>query len=494
MNIKGNHPNTLKYNSYRLLSSLVLIASPWIVLFITTRIISGYSVQMSIPVWNDEMIYWHEILSFSAKCFDFGYYTMNEIQPRILSFGTHGFGTITPYTLYALLFGWDFNSMVIANNLFVSAAFLFLVLIIRPGAKKTLLVAIFYITYVPVVLYTGTSMSELMNQAAIIIYITLLYYYIEKKHQKTKVLYALAAFCIMLCLIRIIYIVLFLPVILNESRFRFNRRMLVLLAGWVVLSFILFYISSLFVSPFPEAFLNGLFSISQPVDFIVYFFKHLFLNIARFIYPFRDGAIQISQRYFIFAFTVWLFVKSGIYNFRSSRPDKLYFVSFVMIFMMLAITIVAYDVHSWRDYRVLSPVVFGIILLLTLSGRTFVLKNMLWVNAAGLILIAISPGIYNSFFFDQKRYTEPAPNRTLNEIRFTQSASSRFENTMVVDRYDEAVFLNVPAGIGISHADTISDKLKSKYIFTSNAVNLTTYKIIASSEKGILYEKRTHGE
>ena len=188
--IKGVSPKTK-----RLLSGLLLVLSPWILLFIVTTLISHNSISKSTPCWNDEISYWHEIKSFSSKGFDFGYYTMNEVPPQKLSFGTHGFGTVSVYTAYAKMFGWNFNSIVIANNVFLSLAFLFLVLGVKLTTKKALLITLFYLTYTPLILYCSTSMSELMNYSIVVVYFTLLYTYIIAGSNKNKIIGALIAFC-----------------------------------------------------------------------------------------------------------------------------------------------------------------------------------------------------------------------------------------------------------------------------------------------------------
>ena len=79
----------------------------------------------------------------------------------------------------------------------------------------------------------------------------------------------------------------------------------------------------------------------------------------------------------------------------------------------------------------------------------------------------------------------------MNKIIYTKNAHNRFENTLVIDNFDESVFLNAPAGIGITHCDSISDKLQSKYIYTHKIQKLKTYQIVSASGDNILYQKKT---
>jgi len=233
-----------------------------------------------------------------------------------------------------------------------------------------------------------------------------------------------------------------------------------------------------------------LFSISNMFDIVLFFLKHFCLNILRFIYPFRDDFIQVFQRYIIVLLTIWFFIKSRVLKYKTSKIDKLYFSAFILIFLSLLITFAAYDVFNWRDYRVITPLIFGIILFNILSNRLQVVNIMLSINMIGLIILLFSPGIQVAFLADSHRYTRPKNNLVLNKIQYTEKTTSKFENTLVIDSYDEDIFLNTPAGIGITFSDTISDKLQSKYIYTHLPKALKTYQLIIKSKEGVLYQKK----
>lgn len=485
------HFHPLSPKLIRFLSGLLLVVAPWISLFIVTVLVSHNSVLMLTPLWNDEISYWHEVLSFSSKGLNFGYYTINEILPAYLSFGTHGFGAISVYAAYAKIFGWNYNSIVIANNVFISIAFLFLLLSVKPTTGKTLLISVFYLTFTPLILYCSSSMTELMNFASLIIYFTLLYTLINSKTSKKKLFIVLLTFCFFISFIRIINIILFLPVIFYKKKtLKFDRNMVILLTGWVLLSILLFYVNSQFVSPYPYSFLSELFSNTNLSGFTFCFFKHLGLNLLRFIYPFRDDFLQVFQRYLIIYLILWFFIKSKVIYYRTAKIDILYFSSFIVLFLALVITFVAYDVFNWRDYRAIAPFIFGIILFLILSDQIIAIKRMLLINLFGLLFICFSPKIYNSFFIEKKRFIRPETNTVLNKIEYNKNAISKFENTLVINNFDENVFLNTPAGIGITYSDSISDKLKSKYIYIRKPKALKTYQIVFASKDGILYQKK----
>jgi hypothetical protein len=159
----------------------------------------------------------------------------------------------------------------------------------------------------------------------------------------------------------------------------------------------------------------------------------------------------------------------------------------LILFSFILINIAAYDVFDWRDYRVLAPVLFGCVVFLILSGKRDMIFFSLAMNFLGVIFLIVSPEIVESF--NKGRYTKPIENKVLNQIRYTENPTTRFQNTIVVQNFTKDIVMNVPAGIGITHAEELSDELQSNYIFSKNKLKLSTYKIINSNEMGYLYQK-----
>jgi len=485
MNIFRKHEIS-KPDKTRLLLGLLLIVSPWIVLFFTTIVITHHSVFESGPCWSDELSYWHETLSFCQKGFDFGYYTINEALPKCLSFGTHGFGAVSVYALFGKIFGWKTYSIVIANSFFLSLAFLISVIISKVSSKNLLSMLLFSMSFTPLILFSSTSMTELLNFSVLIVYIGLLYVYF--KRGGNQLLALLLVFCTGISFIRIIYIVLFLPLLLNrKDGFRIDFRFWIYFVLWLIYSMLLFFVNNLFVSPYPDSFLSGLFASSSLSDLISSFSIHFVQNLRNFINPLSDSPIQVLLRYFILITCVYSLIKSKILQSRFKSFEIEYFIVFLILFLFLLINITAYDIFDWRDYRVMAPVLFGCILFLILSGKRSVLYFSLGINIVGIILLINSPTLIESF--SNGRYVNSVENKVLNHVNYTKSPNSRFTNTIVVCQFSSDVVLNIPAGIGISCSDTLTDKLNSKYIYSKNKLDLLTYKIIDSNESGYLYQK-----
>ena len=93
--------------------------------------------------------------------------------------------------------------------------------------------------------------------------------------------------------------------------------------------------------------------------------------------------------------------------------------------------------------------------------------------------------------FNESKYSKPMENKMLSGIKYTTNTRTCFDNTLVVKLFNQHLVMNVPAGIGISTEDSLSDKLCSKYIFSEKALKLKKYRLINSDKQGYLYSKIT---
>ena len=478
---------TTKLNKTYLSLSLLLVASPWILLYITTGLMAHQSVLNSVPCWSDELAYWHEILSFTHKGIDFGYYSMNEAIPANLSFGTHGFGAVSVYALFGKIFGWKAYSLVIANAFFMSLALLLLVALIKISTKSLFFILIFCLTFTPLILFSATSMTELLNFSVIILYFGLLQKYMKTEEKKWLVL--LIFFCTAISFIRIIYIILFLPLLFKrKNAFKFDTKFLILFTFWMMFSGMLFLLNNRFVSPYPESFLNELFSGTGIPDFVSNFVSHFVENTLNLINPVSENVIQVLQRYFLLFFILISLVKSTVIQSKFKKIDIDYFSVFLILFLFLLVNLAAYDVFDWRDYRVLAPVLFGCVLYLMLNEKGPAIVSSMVFNLIGIVCLVFSPQVVESF--QAGRYSKPVENKLLNRIEYTVHPASRFENTIVIRQFNTNTVSNIPAGIGISYSELLSDKLKSKYIYSDKKLELMTYKLINYNETGYLYKKK----
>jgi len=471
---------------WRIVLGFLIIAFPKIVVFVTAWLYAHTQPAFLIPVWSDELSLWHEVLSFSQKGFNFGYYTINEVVPKYLSFGTHGFGTVSVYAFFARHFGWQTFSIVSANVFFLQMAYLSFLILTLPTTRQYIYIILFSISFTPLILFFSTSMSELLNYSVLIVYFGLLYRYFK---QGWKLFFiVLTLFCVWVSFIRIIYILLFLPILFKrKTEFRFDKKFLFHLLLWFLSAVTLFVLNGLFVSPYPDSFLNELFSSAGIAELIYNFAFHFFQNTINFINPVSENLIQVCERYFIIFVTIYSLLKSNVLHLKSKKIEIEYFIVFLILFLFTFINIAVYDVFDWRDYRVLAPVLFGSILFLIVNENHFIFKSALTINVFIVVILIFSPTVVDSFMAN--RFSKPVENKLLSEIKYDNQATSRFDNTIVLNHFTANEVLNIPAGIGISYCDVLSDKLKSRFIFSDKMIKLSTYKLINFNKAGYLYKK-----
>ena len=359
-------------------------------------------------------------------------------------------------------------------------------LLLRPTAKVTASILIFSLLYPPYLLFSVTSMSEGLNYALLIVYFVLLQNFVQKG--KNSVLWSLVVFCILISFVRIIYIVLFLPLLfIRKNGLKFTPNVLTQLFLWVFIGAILFVGNSLFVAPYPDSFLHELLSVNGLTEKFSLFSVHFANNLSNFLNPFSDTFLQVFERYFVLIVLIYSFIKSGILKSKLKKTEIRYFVVFLILILVLLINLGAYDVFDWRDYRVLSPVLFGCILYLILNFNFKEIKVFLTFNLIGLLIMMTS--VQTLKLFTDGRYNKPLVSNLLSRIEYTAMTTNCFDNTLAVKSFDQSVVMNVPAGIGICTVDSLSDKLHSKYILSENALNLKTYLLIDSDNSGYLYKK-----
>jgi hypothetical protein len=106
-----------------------------------------------------------------------------------------------------------------------------------------------------------------------------------------------------------------------------------------------------------------------------------------------------------------------------------------------------------------------------------------------VLALIFSPTVIESF--KANRFVIPDENKMLSAIKYENNAPTKFENTIVVNHFTSNEVLNIPAGFGVTYCENLSDKLKSRFIFSDKEIKLSTYKLINSNKSGYLYRKET---
>lgn len=464
---------------------ILLILAPWVLMFFLTHCIVGQNIGSSMPVWCDELVYWHEVWSFLQKGFDHGYYSFSELLPKLGTFGTHGVGTVAIYAVFAKFFGWNYNAILMANAFLISCSFFVLWKALKLSFEKSIIIAAIYFSFAPIILYSAVSMSDLMNFSLLIVYASLLFSILVSEEIKKTQLLVFLFFVSAISFVRIIYVVLFFPLCFVFAH-RANRFKIVLL--FVFLLFLavgLYLFSSLFITPYPLAFLYELFACKGDM-LIPFFLNHLLDNCVAFFNVFEVDIVQVFGRYLYFGFVLFCFVKTNII---SRKPiDNNYLVLFFILVVPFLVVLLAYDVWDWRDYRVLSPFLFIVLLYLSISNfKSFYI--ILSINLLGIAVLFYS-GVYVAQFADENRYREFEKMPISRSISYTESAKTQFENTVIVNSFDRDLILSIPAGIGVSYSELFYDRFQSKYLLVNHKLDLKSYGLIDSTGSYYLYVKK----
>lgn len=352
----------------------VLIALPWLALLLLS-IVSGNNCFVGQPLWSDELDYWREMYSFTyAPDHDFGYYGFENAPATVGTWGCHGIAPLLVYGFWALLFGWTSYSIVLCNAFFCSLGIAVFILLARPDVRQSLIVALLWLMYPPLLLYAPTSMMELPQYACLFVYLGLV---IRSWEHASKPCFILAfASVVFMAGLRLSNIVFFAPLILMGSRFKIGRKFLILSAISLVLSVVSYLFFWMFCAGYPFGFLSSLGTQEGLLDKIVVVFAHGAGNLINFISR-GDGIAQVSQRYaYIFVLIACsFFALVGFVRHRRGCDQHVVLtrvcaaIAFTMFFAW-AIVVLVYDVFDWRDYRTLAPILFSALIVLVMTAPT----------------------------------------------------------------------------------------------------------------------------
>lgn len=199
---------------------VVLILLPFIAAF-GISLFLGYngSLKAMGPYWNDE-VWWHTqvdaVVNYGSPL---GYYMYNEGEPAQWgTWGPWGAAPLFPYALFGKIFGWNLNSMGLANLTFLSLSLLVLLLLTNPSNKQIIILGAVYLTSFVTIGYSLTSMSEglrysvAITLAAIVIWIERCTNTINEKLSRKRII-CLVLFCLWTLLLIQIYVIFTLAVL-----------------------------------------------------------------------------------------------------------------------------------------------------------------------------------------------------------------------------------------------------------------------------------------
>ncbi len=493
--------NRLLRKFVHLAAWIFLVSAPWLLLFLVAAV-RNMPLLGGAPVWNDEVSIWRTLYSFSQCGFDVGSSGINEYTSAIGGFTAHGVGRILLYGGLALLFGVAENSVVLFNTLLMSLSLAFLVWKLRPGTLPSLALAAAYLGYAPLVLYAATSMSEISNYALLLCYVAFLVAF-----QRTGLRRNIAgAFIVALLLsfYRVNHIVLYIPLALSFCDYRLSKRMLFWMCAAMLAMIVTYFAVMQFSAPYPFGFLFMLTharSITAAAGMVI---KHSLQNVLTFFNIVSASAAEVVLRYSYFSVTIFClfggFLRrertGGNLGFRLRRreaPDRIYMTAFLLLVLVLALVVGAYDVYGWRDYRSLAPVLWCAAAYLLLMRR----RPAVFLASLGMLLMMAVTLLAWPPVFEQRlrpvASSEPAHQGLLaltGRMTVAERPSGRYENSVGVRdlTFELAGGLHPAFGLHIILPMRSGTAKQCRYILaTGELEEIEGYEVVERNGYGVLF-------
>lgn len=483
----------------------VFILSP-IILLVFLSYISKQNVFLGVPLWSDEVLYWKDVFSFANCGFKTGYIGINELIPKVGQFSTHGFFPPLFYYTFAKILGWSTNGIVISNLIFTVICFALIIAFCKPNISQTIDITFLYLLFPPIILYAASSMTEILHYGLLVLFFCFFYKYCNSEGKLKKYFMLLTILMGTICsLYRITYILLFLVPVFVLSDLK-PKKFIKLFLSWVLYSGFLYYITSIFIAPYPwwvTYRMTHASNLNSAMEILISNFK---FNIKNLINVSNGEKIEVYFRFFyLFVLILYLLLiffkasfkksKKGFISFSlREKFNRFYIAQFVLLFSPLFVILMIYDVFALRDFRALTPFFWISFFNLVIYKRTFTLKIF---KPIFLLFFIISIFNWPKFFciLESARYssTEKRDFTLIQDVvQYSENAIDPFENTILTDVFfDFELWSNLHPGIGIEWlaSDLKLENYKSKYLLINENKDINGYENKGRTEFGYLYEK-----
>jgi hypothetical protein len=453
--------------------AFVIALLPLVVAFAISRTLFDASVQQALPLINDEVAYWNQIATFTARSFSGGYITVDERPSRVgwSHFGPHGPAFAVLYGLPAKVFGWGYSSGPVFGAIaFCLAAMTFIVLTRPPR----LLIAALLASYWPLVVVLPSTMQEPLHFAIGCGLAALLFRVLSDEDDATPAR-SLAAVVFALglaSLVRPVWALLGITLGWYAGK-RWGRWPGVFgLAAGVAFMGVCYAVFMSLASPFPTG--NG-----SP-------------QVADLLRDPRDAVRRVIRRTTVESPEDWLFKEAAplerlvraelvaiaivtcVLSLRRKMPDGVRRVDrFVAtsIGLLIAAVLALGNIGSWQDFRATTPLLLTLLLLCALTR-----PRLTWIAVAVHVIavpIAVSgfERLHDTRFSQARRdAVDEFARRTHPFITYDPTVSP-WGNTLLVhaDRY-QAPLMALPPGVGASSVvywDRVELPLRSRYVLLS---------------------------
>lgn len=450
----------------------VLIASPFLLLAILS-IVMKQNALSAYPVWLDELCYWRTLHSWNEMGFQTGYYGMLEQAAPIGVMGTSGIGPILIYGWFVKLFGMSNHTILVANAVWCAIAAAVFCAMRKPRLRISLMLSGMMVGFAPIVLYALTSMTHCFDYALVLLYITFLLGYQEKRKVWMLVLCVLTI--VLGSLYMPMYCILFLPLWLLFCRYRFGWRMVLFAIPALVISLICCYIGMQTAAPHAQGFIYHLLRAPDFGTFIRMILSHSKSNLIDFFIRPTQSPMQDAFRCLYCGVTALCLLATFMMTVRKDGKTKLQFgyrgpmlSCFVLLVAAFGFTILLYEANDWQDFRRLAPYLFLVVAYMLARHRTTIPSVTLAACAVVLCLLIARP---EGAFLDESRFTVPEAPESLPEIvasiDYEEGAEDPFRNTIRADVASYPLLKELDPGMGIQFGWFSTETTgKSRWILT----------------------------
>ena len=167
-----------------LASLALLLVTPFAMSEVFISLTLYRSLFDAMPIWNDELIYWHGIGTFIEAGFSGGYYTFNELPAKatFTHFDAHGPAFFILLGLLGSIGTWSAAAAITINLALLAAGSVAFVALVRPSVAQLLLTSLTVASSWAVVLFVPVTMQESLHLAIAMVMTGILYREIGRAH------------------------------------------------------------------------------------------------------------------------------------------------------------------------------------------------------------------------------------------------------------------------------------------------------------------------
>ncbi len=460
-----------------------------------------------VPIWADEVWYWHQAKSFSEAGLNSGYYTVSEI-PAGADFSRFlAWGMATPifYGSISAVAGLPLYLIPLVNLISITLALAAFVYALRPNWLQLLGIGALLATFAPFIIYSSSSLLPVLQQAISIglaAGFVLMLRQRDKTKQTTRI--ALTTLLVVAAWVRPTWSLLFVPyVLLLQPRWTWRNVLLGFVLGAAIFAVVtVFY--SWTAAPFPN--FRSLF-LSTLGDDPVTALNLLLQNIQTNLALLGEGNLlemRLRLQILLMAALLLTALLFSLWRRRDAKSSGMHWGESALLLYALGaaliLTIILYDVKEWRDYRVMAPLLLLVGLVLIAQGRRFLVVILLATN---LLILPEALNVYRIWtewhVSEEKREEYYAWEAELQKVVQYEPGADPWCNTLLHShRYlfgATSVLLAVDGGIGLSSPldQAMTPPFRSRYLLFDDGdlerygaeLNLRQLLVVPD---GVLYE------